>query len=933
MNPAPSVIRFREIIHGSEDYHRECELRQAVLRRPLGLDLYDEDLHYEATQLHFGLFEGATLLACIVTVPLATATVKLRQMAVAPDRQGQGVGRRLMEHVEAELVRRGYVNASLHARATAVEFYTRLGYEGVGEEFLRGGDSASENGKAAEIVFQPFAARLKLLRCAFCRAMLFESLRQMRLPMVGLAGSAIAGVVMADWHPLPIWWGTGATLLLGLLTLRWSRGIWLFAAAFFFTLHGQRMIDAPGAAMAGRLEEKPRGAVISGMVDDEPQAGNDEGWRFPMQVRELQLDGRHYAWAAPVLVYWKGDRPRYGDVVEIRGYVAKIRRARNPGEFDYAGYLKRQGIYAEVTMRGPEGGETLAHGQGSGFYAMALGVREWMQNALRLGLGDARDISGLIQSMTLGLQDDTPPDMALLFRETGTMHLFAVSGMNVAMLAIMLWLVLKPFGLRRSRAVWVMVPLVFFYAVLTGLSASGVRSALMVSAVMIAYSSERKSQPINQLAAAAVLILLWDSNQLFLAGFQLSFGVVLALMILVTPLQNRWKRLVAPDPFIPRKLLSLGRRFTHWVAEGVVSFLAVTCASWLGSSPFGWWYFHMVSPVGVAANLVAVPLAFFVMALGALAIATALFSNGLAIIFNNANWLLAKLILWSVSFCAHLPGGHFYVAMPQGPAPALDLTVFDFETGAASLFCRPGASWLVDAGRDRDFQWTLRGNLQTRGINTLDSLWLTRSGTGSIGGAPVAIAEFSPRQIYDPPVRERGIAWKALQQALAAAQRTDTHLARGDEIRVDNETVIRVLYPPRDLVRNYADDRALVLQIVRPHLRILMMSGSGFLTETWLLQQPDDLRSDILIKGLNAHDISGTEDFIMRVRPRLVIAGWDGYRNDHGIPPDWAQMLALKGIALFRQDETGAVTIREAGTGWSAQAFLTDQSFSASRSP
>jgi len=763
---------------------------------------------------------------------------------------------------------------------------------------------------------------------------MFESLRQMRLPMVGLAVCAMTGVVMADWHPLPVLWSTCATLLLGLLSLRWSWGIWWFTVAFFFTLHGQRMAEAPGAALATLLDDKPRGAVVTGMVQDEPQAGNDpDQWRFPMQVRELQLDGQHYAFAAPVLVYWKGDRPRYGDVVQIHGYAFKIPAARNPGEFDYAGYLKRQGIYAEVTMRGPEGGKTLAHGQGSAFYAMALGAREWMQSSLRLGLGDARDISGLIQSMTLGLQDDTPPDMALLFRETGTMHLFAVSGMNVAMLAIMLWLVLKPFGLRRSRAVWVMVPLVFFYAVLTGLSASGVRSALMVSAVMIAYSTERKSQPVNQLAAAALLILLWDSNQLFLVGFQLSFGVVFALMILVTPLQNRWKRLVAPDPFIPRKLLGMGRRFYHWMAELVVSFLAVTCASWLGSSPFGWWYFHMVSPVGVAANLVAVPLAFFVMSLGAMAIAAALFSQGLAIVFNNANWLLAKGILCSVSVCAALPGGHFYVAIPQGPAPALDLTVFDFETGASSLFSRPGASWLVDAGRDRDFQWTLRGNLQTRGINRLDALWLTRSGTGSIGGASTAIAEFAPRQIYDSPLRERGAAWKALQEALATAPRPAFHPARGDEIRVDNETTIRVLFPPRDLSQNYADDRSLVLQIVRPHLRILMMSGSGFLTETWLLQQHDDLRSDILIKSLNAHDLSGMEDFVARVQPRLVISGWDGYRNDHGIPIDWTQMLSARNITLFRQDETGAVTIRETRQGWSAQAFLTGQVFTAAGSP
>lgn len=356
-------------------------------------------------------------------------------------------------------------------------------------------------------------------------------------------------------------------------------------------------------------------------------------------------------------------------------------------------------------------------------------------------------------------------------------------------------------------------------------------------------------------------------------------------------------------------------------------FLAVTVAACFGSSPFGWFYFHMVSPVAVAANLVAVPVAFFVMSLGAMAIGAALFSSWLAAIFNNANWLLAKIILLAVDFCAALPGGHFYVALPRWHSPQMELTDFDFQTGSSLLLHTRHANWLFDAGREGDYAWTLRGNLQLRGINRLDALWLRRASVGSLGGAPEVVEEFAPREIYNSPLADRSVARRDFLALLEQLQRTDHRPVRGEEFQMDAETKVRVLFPPRDLEINYADDKALVLQIIRPHLRILLMSSSGFLTENWLLRQSDDLRADILMKGINAHDPSGLPDFLSRVQPKVVITGYDPFRNDHGIAPEWAQMLAARGIALFRQDETGAVEISEDADSWTVQSFLTPQSF------
>lgn len=130
---------FREIVFGSEEYRRARELRHEVLRRPLGRNLYDEDLSAEVGQLHFGLFEGEALVACVVAVPIAEGKVKLRQMAVSREMQGRGLGSRMLERVEEELVKRGYGEAWLHARACATGFYRRLGFEISGGEFLEVG--------------------------------------------------------------------------------------------------------------------------------------------------------------------------------------------------------------------------------------------------------------------------------------------------------------------------------------------------------------------------------------------------------------------------------------------------------------------------------------------------------------------------------------------------------------------------------------------------------------------------------------------------------------------------------------------------------------------------------------------------------------------------------------------------------------------------
>jgi len=116
-------------------------LRHDVLRKPLGLNLYQQDLSQEANYWHFGLFDdnagkGQQLLACLIIVPLDKHHGLLKQMAVDPQNQGQRLGKQLIAEAEQYLTTQGMKQLELSARQQAIGFYQKLGYQPIGEPYI-----------------------------------------------------------------------------------------------------------------------------------------------------------------------------------------------------------------------------------------------------------------------------------------------------------------------------------------------------------------------------------------------------------------------------------------------------------------------------------------------------------------------------------------------------------------------------------------------------------------------------------------------------------------------------------------------------------------------------------------------------------------------------------------------------------------------------
>lgn len=128
-------MALKIIDHGSSDYQRMVQLRNEILRKPLGLSFSPEELEQEQGEIMIGAFEEEKILACCMLVKEEPKMVRLRQMAVLNNLQGKGVGRSLLHFAENVARDMGFRKMTMHARKSAAGFYEKLGYREVGEEF------------------------------------------------------------------------------------------------------------------------------------------------------------------------------------------------------------------------------------------------------------------------------------------------------------------------------------------------------------------------------------------------------------------------------------------------------------------------------------------------------------------------------------------------------------------------------------------------------------------------------------------------------------------------------------------------------------------------------------------------------------------------------------------------------------------------------
>src|SRR6266508_912897 len=590
-----------------------------------------------------------------------------------------------------------------------------------------------------------------------------------RQPFVGLSLMAAIGIIIADLFPLSSAALTVLTIILAICIViaGWRPillAIYTIVGIGFFLLHNLETSNTEGWQLADEFGNRPRVATAIGSVITEPKIAPSGFATFLLKLNSIEFESQKQATRAVWQVRWKG-APEFGDELKLFGNAETIAPPRNPGEFDMRSYLARHDVRRMLFVRYPEDGTLIRHGGGNAILRLAQKSRTWMQNAICRGLEDAPEVQNFLSGIVLGLRHQTPEDIEEPFQQTGTLHLFAVAGLHVGIVAALLWMLATVARLSRKSAAALISPFLLFYAAVTGLHVSSVRAAVMSSVLLGGFFFARKAFVLNSLAAAAFFLLCWDTNELFSTGFQLSFAVVGAIILLADPLSAFLQHWSAPDPFLPRSLVRGPRRWMHSGFEWLCGGSSVSLAAWAGSLPLILWYFHLVTPISLFANLVVVPIAFFVLAIALLSLLSTPLLSWLAVIFNNANWALATLVIGIVHLFAQIPGGHFYVGTPDGGEKLLaKITVLDLGAGAAVHLHSGSADWLFDCGSERAYQQVVREYLHWAGVNRLDGLLLTHGDALHLGGTAQLLDDFPRVRVVDNPAPDRSTIHRRLQR-------------------------------------------------------------------------------------------------------------------------------------------------------------------------
>ena len=327
-----------------------------------------------------------------------------------------------------------------------------------------------------------------------------------------------------------------------------------------------------------------------------------------------------------------------GQQVEISGVLAPPPGPLAEGLFDYRTWLRRQDIHYQLKAQSSNDWRLAA--PGTTILPLNDRFRTWGKAALVRGLPQEDESLRLEWALSLGDKTVLTEEVAEPFVRAATFHIFAVDGLRMAILFGILFTLFRVLRLPRPVCGVVLIPLIWFYTELTGWPASAIRASVMLTIIVVGWALKRPSDLVNSLFVAALIILVWDPQQLFQAGFQLSFLVVLSIILMLPAFDRFSERLLRPEPLLPDELRPCWQHILRLPTRYLLDLLLTSCAAWIGSIPLVAYYFHIVTPLSTPANLVAVPLCALVLVSNFISLLLTGWFPSSAEIFNHAGWFL-----------------------------------------------------------------------------------------------------------------------------------------------------------------------------------------------------------------------------------------------------------------------------------------------------
>ncbi len=424
-------------------------------------------------------------------------------------------------------------------------------------------------------------------------------------------------------------------------------------------------------------------AVIRGRVVTEPSVSLLEHGgarvRFDFKVLELPSEAGGIAvhdsrvrvdWYGSETLAWKHPpfvMPKAGEGWQLRGRMREIEtRSSVP--------------ITVLQVRGRSQTNRRSLNEDASPVVLALWkVRGGASETLSVGMESHWLNVSIVKAMTLGFRSDIPRDVMDFFKLSGTVHIFAISGLHVAIVAAILLVILSMLPIQGRYRVLLFGPLIIAYTLATGAKPSAVRACLMSLFFFSGPLLGRKPDAVSSLGAAAILILAFNPDQILDLGFIFSFvcaaGIIVLVPVLNCLLRRAESRLVAwmhrhdtqhlgdflEASGMPKAVSNSRVSFRRWLFRAGGLNMAVSIAAWAASTPITAMFFGRITPISVVGNLAVIPLASLIVITAAFSILFGLISPDIAAFFNNANVVLTQVLTLTAKLFANLPFASFEI--------------------------------------------------------------------------------------------------------------------------------------------------------------------------------------------------------------------------------------------------------------------------------
>lgn len=326
------------------------------------------------------------------------------------------------------------------------------------------------------------------------------------------------------------------------------------------------------------------------VVLQEAPVKKPNSWKAEAMVTGIHVKGKPAT--GKIILYFREAPPlRYGDRILLRAEAQKIRGTGNPGAFDYSKYCSYRNLYHQTFLR-PSQWQKLPGNEGQAMERWLITARDYCLRTLKTYIPH-REEYGVAQALLIGYRDELDKEIVQAYTNTGVVHIIAISGLHLGLIYITLLQLMSWLPDRRgpnSCKALILIAVLWAFSLLTGASASVLRSAVMFTTIAVGQLMiARHSSTYNTLAAAAFLLLCYNPYFLLDAGFQLSFLAVAGILLCYKPVYDSWM---------------LRNKWLDKVWQMVAVSLAAQVFTW----PVCLFYFRQFPNLFLLANLVAVPL-------------------------------------------------------------------------------------------------------------------------------------------------------------------------------------------------------------------------------------------------------------------------------------------------------------------------------------